>query len=478
MNKQEIPQKSGKTSSNTLAKNVIFYAFLFIFAFLLIKAFWINKFFYSYVLQEWLINYSQGFIRRGLPGTIFLFLVEEYNINIYKVIQGFSYCTFLLFSTIYLVKVRQSKKILDWESLIVVLFLPSLILFAINDLNVIGRKEFLFFFGLLINLFFVSQTTRKFQISKDTANNYCYNLFFCYNLLSIPTALTHEGILFLALPLNIIITLNFLNLTFSKKEVWLRTLIIYLPTLFICFVCLIFKGNESTALGICQSWQEYSYIHSSLPEDCINSKNTVFATSVGYSLKDALKLVWLTNIHPVRPDRSFTFFYWIFAFFLNTVILMRTSSKILINSLQNFKEKILQEDYDNFPASIDLITSFSFKYGFLPCCCSFILYIIALDWGRWFFITSITYTLCFLTPSLIHFEIVSFNQNKRIFDFLSPIYSIYLNIIGYLYHQSFLQRFSIIYFLGLIYTLFIVRIPHWAIGIKDLYLIPIFHNLF
>lgn len=369
----------------------------------------------------------------------------------------------------------------------VVLFLPSLILFPLNDLHVIGRKEFLFFFGLFINLFLVSKTLNFFTTNIDRSllyrncptsqkavKNYCYSLFIGYNLLSIPIALTHEAIIFLALPLNIIITSNLLSLTFSKREVWWRTAIIYVPTILVCFLCLIFKGNEAMARGICESWQEYSDIYRNLPKDC--DIRTVFVQSMGYSLKDALKLLWKVNIDPGIPAQSFTFFSWIFAFFLNTVILMRTSSKILVNSLESFKQKITKEDNENFPTSVDLITSFSFKYGFIPFCCSFILYIIALDWGRWFFITSMTYTLCFLTPSLIQLEIANYKQNKRSFDFLTPIYLIYSKIIGYLYHQSFLQRFSRIYFLGFIYTLFILRIPHVGMGIQELFSVPILHN--
>lgn len=142
------------------------------------------------------------------------------------------------------------------------------------------------------------------------------------------------------------------------------------------------------------------------------------------------------------------------------------------------KQKISKEDHENFLASVDLITSFSFKYGFIPFACSFILYIIALDWGRWFFITSITYTLCFLTPSLIQLEIANYNQNQKFFDFLEPIYLTYSKIIGYLYNQSFLQRFPVIYFVGLIYTLFIPTIPVFRMSVQDLYAMPLFHQLF
>lgn len=253
---------------------------------------------------------------------------------------------------------------------------------------------------------------------------------------------------------------------------------IYFPTILGCILCLTFKGTQEDALGICQSWQVYRDIYGNIPEDCMKNMPHVLEF-LGTSTMNAVKLVISSNMYPPgNLIKKLTFFSWIFAFFLNTVILMRTSSKILVNSLESFKQKMIKEDYGNFPASVDLITSFSFKYGLIPFCCSFILYIIALDWGRWFFITSITYSLCFLTPSLIQLEIAYYNHNQRIFAFLSPIYLIYSKIMSYLYHQSFLQRFPIVYFLGLFYTLFILRIPHVKMGVKDLYSIPLLHRLF
>ena len=431
--------------------------------------------FSEYQFQEWLINYSQGFVRRGLPGTFFLFLHSKYDISIihiYNCIRDFAYATFLLFSSIYILKVRQSLKILDWESLAVVLFLPSLILFPINTLG-IGKKEFFFFFGLLINLFFLKKALRILTINSgkenflenrqgltDGVNKYCYSLFIWYNLLSIPTALSHEAIIFLGLPLNMIITANLIGLAFSVRQVLWRTIIIYLPTIIVAFFCLIFKGNEAIALGICESWQEYSYLDKSLSADCTNELPGVLSF-LEMSIKDVIKITFLSQISQVL--------LWIFAFSLNIVILMRTSSSIIINSVENLKRKISAQEYFNFPSPVNIVTSFSFKYAFIPFIFSFILYVVAFDWGRWFFIISITYTLCLLSPSLILLEIASYHQNQWMLEFLSPIYLTYSKVINYLYNQFRLQRFSKIYFWGLIYTLFVLRIRIASMEIKDLF---------
>ncbi|MBD2343407.1 hypothetical protein [Anabaena subtropica] len=471
-------------------KNIIFIIFLIIFIGFVIDVFLIKKFLFSYVYEEWLINYSQGFIRRGFPGSILFFFNNNYKIDIFKIIKLFSYFTFLLFSSIYLLKVKQSKKILDLESLMVVLFLPSLILFPLHDPHVIGRKEILFFFGLFVNIFLletylkVLNIKQNFENEQDTTriiNQYCYKLFICYNLLSIPTALSHESIIFLSLPLNIIITSNFIRLKFSIKQVVLRSLIIYFPTIFIAFLCFIFQGNDLSSIGICQSWQEYINQYKSINCDSAYlpaRKMFTFTDNVplvlqyfGLPIRYFFIEVWTNNI---SSNNGLVFIKWLSAFSLCTIILIRISSRILSNYVEKFKQKIhWQYQYDKslgFYSSINLnhlIPSFIFKYAFIPSIFSAVLYIIAQDWGRWFFVTSTSYTICLLSPGLILIEIVGNFKNKcNSRDKLQPkflffIYSTYLKILNlFCTFHSCKKISSIIYFLTIIFTLFILKIPH------------------
>jgi hypothetical protein len=463
---------------NSFLKNCLFYIFIILFVFLIVKVFFIYDVFDEYIFHEWLlINYSQGFVRRGLLGTFFLFIHKKYDISIdfiYHAIRYFSYSTFLVFSSIYIFKVRQAQKILTRENLAVFLFLPSLILFPINDLSMIGRKEFLFFFGLLINLVCLKKTLTILSINSDrenllqkdrilinAVNHYCYSLFIWYNLLSIPITLTHESIIFFGLPINIMITANLIGSIFSIRQTILRTLIIYFPTILIAILCIIFKGNEAMAIEICRYWQEYDSLSKNWHISCLNLLLKSFISS-----GESIKTVFLYNI---SRSQGFRFFCWILAFFLNIVILMRTSSSIIVNTIENLKQKTSQYELSQALSPIDIITSFSFKYAFIPFMCSFIVYWIAIDWGRWFFIITISYTLCLLSPSLIDFEIVNYQRNQWILKFLSPLYLVYSKPIVYLFNQSLCQRFYKIYVLILIYTLFLIRIPHIGISIRHFY---------
>lgn len=344
----------------------------------------------------------------------------------------------------------------------------------------IGRKEFFFFLGLLINLFLVFKSIKNLKVNNIVINDnlsisviinkYCFNLFICYNLLSIPTALTHEAIIFLGLPLNIIITATLIGLNCSSQTVLVRTLLIYFPTIFASCLGLIFKVNAQIALGICQSWQEYN-----LFSDCQNQLPLVlkfFYMSISY----AVKLVWKLN---VASGNGAYFFRWIFVFTLNSLLLMRASGKTINKSVEQIYSKISLNDCKNIPSSFDILVSFSFKYVFIPFICSFILYIIALYWGRWFFIVSISYALCVLTPSLIDLEVASYQQNKWILNLLSPIYKPYFKIMLYIENKFLPKSLFLVYFPFLIYTVFFMAIPHYRIQISDLSngIIPTVYNL-
>lgn len=469
--------KSLNNYENKIVKNLIFYFFILIlFLFFILVFYSSNKGFPLYPYTELMINYSHGFVRRGLPGTILIFLQKEYNINLFhKPLMALGCSIYLLFTSIYIFKVKQSQKVLNGETMMVFLFLPSLIIFPINDLWGIGRKEFFFFFGLLINLFFTSIFVKSYKqlnsqekynsISNSFLRKYCFNVFVFYNLLSIPTALSHEAILFLGLPINMIITATVIGFYFPIKTVLVRTFLIYLPTIFVSCLALIFNGNAEIALGICQSWvgyeswkEEYKLI-----SDCAKKLPRALAY-FAQTISDSIELVLETN---VWRQNGKSFVSWVFAFIVNTIILMRASTKTVGKSVEKINYK-LSLNSDNNTLHDRPSVWFSFKYLFLPFICSFILYVIALDWGRWFFIVFISYALCLLTPNLIELEVLASQQNKRILGFLSPIYKLYSKIILYLENIHLSKTFFLIYFIFLIYTLFFMSILHYKMNVSDL----------
>lgn len=461
-------------SENTSIKKIIFLGFIIIFTglfsyYLLTIIKFANL--YHYVYSEWLVNYTGGFVRRGLTGSVIFWLRNTFNLNntqMFFMVIYINYLIFFIWSIIYLIKVNKSFRFLRIESILVVLFLPSLLLFPLNDIGALGRKEFLFFFGLLINLVLVSQTFNSLYLSKineekeklnqKTINQYCYRLFIFYNLLSVPVALTHEAILFLVLPLNLIITLTLLRLTKSSIQVIKNTLLIYSPTIIVSLISLFFKGNEEIAMTICKSWQEYNLL-----PDCKELPEVL--SYYTFSTFDAIQETFRKNI---LYDNGLRFISWITAFFLSIIILIR-ASEITINKVVEEENRRLYIKGEHLSFSHQKVSiNFSFKYLFLAFLSSFILYIIAFDWGRWFMTISITYVVCLLTPSLIKLEMYSEQNSQWLFKVFKPIYELYSQVFAFFQNKFDMKRYYAIYFIVLIYTLFFIRIPLWSINFIDL----------
>ncbi|WP_373479287.1 hypothetical protein [Geminocystis sp.] len=410
-------------------------------------------------------------MRRGLTGSIIFWLRENFNLNnpqTFFMVVYFNYLIFLVWSIIYLIKVNKSLRVLTVETILIFLFLPSLLLFPINDIGGLGRKEYLFFFGLLINLWLVSQTVTslylsdinqvKQELNRKTIDKYCYQLFIFYNLFSIPTALSHEAILFLVLPLNILISLSILALNNLPIKTIKKIIIIYSPTIIVALISLIFNGNKEVVVSICKSWQEYNLVPNcqELPE--VLSYYT-------YSTFEAIQETFKRNI---LYDNGLRFFSWITAFFLSKIILMRASEITISKTVEeeNRRLYIKNESLSFSPQEVSI--NFSFKYFFIPFIGSFILYIIAFDWGRWFMTISITYAVCLLTPSLIKLKMYSYQKNQELLKIIKPIYNLYSHIISFFQNKFDIKKYYLIYFILLIYTLFFIRITHYDMNFIDL----------
>ena len=97
----------------------------------------------GYALGDWMINYEDGgFKRRGLSGSIFIFLSNLTGIYVGKIV----FSTIAIFYTSYLgMLIYYFRKIRFDFSLLLFLLLPTTLLFPINDLYAFGRKEIILF---------------------------------------------------------------------------------------------------------------------------------------------------------------------------------------------------------------------------------------------------------------------------------------------------------------------------------------------
>jgi hypothetical protein len=168
----------------------------------------------------------------------------------------------------------------------------------------------------------------------------------------------------------------------------------------------------------------------------------------------------------VQKLLSTELYLWIIVLGISSLILLRTSS-ILINKfiqLSAFKNSPNNQD----PIySIEIVTNFFIKYALIPFAFSIPLYLIAIDWGRWFFVVAVSYVICFLSSDLLDVEIIYSRQKKFLFKGYGRLYSMINAMIDIILVT--IQRFYPLYCLILVYALFIMRIPHVYIHRTDLY---------
>jgi hypothetical protein len=112
-----------------------------------------------WVVNDWLINYSGGFVRRGLAGSLLLWLAEHIQMDVYLTITLFVHSLFIVVAVTYLGRLLVVLEGRDSPlALSLLLFTPSLLLFPLLDPNAFGRKEILLILVQLANLHLIRQT--------------------------------------------------------------------------------------------------------------------------------------------------------------------------------------------------------------------------------------------------------------------------------------------------------------------------------
>ena len=105
---------------------------------------------------DWLIDYSQGFIRRGLSGEIWRLVPAA--LPRLEFVAVFSWVLILASAFGYLRLLVRSWKTVHPLTLFGLLFLPALFFFYIHDHNGIARKEILGYVSVLLHLLIIERT--------------------------------------------------------------------------------------------------------------------------------------------------------------------------------------------------------------------------------------------------------------------------------------------------------------------------------
>ncbi len=353
---------------NILNKNINLISFLFYFLiFTYVYIFSLNNIINLWTFNELHINYSAGFLPRGLIGTIMLKLDSlglEKRIFFSSLFYIFTILNFLLFLNILKIKFK--------SALIFIFFVlnPSFILFNFYDLGGYARLEIFGIFSLLLHTYLAIIADR--QNEKIIFYNKYY--FFLIFPILIVNVLIHEVNFFL-LPFNIILTW----LTITKQTSNYEKIKYYLPYLIFIPIAFYFWFNPITAekaLLIFDQIENKQNINASIIESI--GMPILFRSEFSYMINP------LTNLFK---------YLFIFLFYLTPVLIMFhwvdpfTKRKIFLNILV-----------------------------ILPL---FLLFYIGRDWGRWIHI--ILFVVFCINIYLIKNQNYSIYKNKILFLFFTML---------------------------------------------------------
>lgn len=194
----------------------------------------------GYALGDWIITYEDGgFKRRGLSGSILIFLARKTDIYIGTLLFSFLVVVYLIFITYVIVWLRAVK--FDFYILLFYL-LPTTFFFSINDFYVFGRKEILFF---LVMLFFVNAYKRE-------KNIHSWKFILILSTVLLFLVLLHELVVFF---ISYILFVYLYDFFFKNKGNLLKIFILGFSAFFPAVCIFIFGGdiNEGNSWHIFKS---------------------------------------------------------------------------------------------------------------------------------------------------------------------------------------------------------------------------------
>ena len=371
------------------------------------SALWIREFLYwlpqdafrtslnYWAYTDWLIDYSQGFIRRGLSGEIFR--IVPANVPPLEFIPVFSWILILVIAFGYIRLLARSAKIYHPLALFGLLFLPSMFLFYIHDHDTIARKEILGYVTVLLHLLIVEKSFSLgggSTLPDGNLRRYIQWLIPITVILLPAIILVHEGNFLLFVPLHIMITLTVLRMQvprdFMRAALW--TGLLYLPAT-IAFGAVYLAGTPSydMLLGICNKWLAAGAIREgscTLPPEQLSG-----STLPGSFIPMQWSLAMAADI--TQEIISMHWATWILILLVLGICLwyivrQAVYSILRSRSLQSFS-----------PQTASRYSGLFFrKYFLIPFLLSLPIYFTAYDYGRWFTVTCINFAMLAVSVNL------------------------------------------------------------------------------
>jgi hypothetical protein len=348
---------------------------------------------------DWLIDYSQGFIRRGLSGEIWRLVPA--SLPPLEIVAVLSWILILAAAFGYLRLLVRSWKTIHPLTLFGLLFLPSLFIFYLHDHSAIARKEILGYVTILLHLLVVEKAFPPGAGSTPPQGNlrrYLGWLIPIAVILLPAIILVHEGNFLLFVPLHGMITLTVLRMksgrTFTRAALW--TGLLYLPAA-IAFGAVYLAGTPSypMLLGICEKWVAAGALRESsciLPPDKL-SGSTLPGSFIPMQWSLA-KAAYITRVVISMNWKAWILILPILGVSLWYLVRQAVYSILRSRSAQSFAPQAARR-YSGL---------FFRKYFLIPLLLSLPVYFTAYDYGRWFTVTCINFAMLAVSANLPYRE--------------------------------------------------------------------------
>lgn len=314
-------------------------------------------------VSDWMIRYADGFVRRGLGGSLLAGLMSLTGFGFFSILVSLTTGAYLMLCA---TLVRTSARLPGpaiWR--FALLFNPILLISA-SDYGTISRKDIVFLCATLLWIWFASRVPARGDKPSAEPTRSIWFLLVFFALLSTGLALLHEGIFAFAwLPLNATILAFVLKRTGRRpRSILPQISITLLPAIVAIAACAHWHGDVRTADAICSSWS------SAMPLNCASGSS--FPVALG-------ALTWSLGTG-VRLSLSFALWFPFYLLFL-----------ILGGTLEILAVRVLMPE-----ARLEHLVSVLA----LPFLASLPLYLLGIDWGRWLSLVAISSLFVMLSPSL------------------------------------------------------------------------------
>lgn len=345
----------------------------------------------DWVYTEWLVDYSAGFVRRGLSGQVLYPLAHFVRPLILVGCLGWMILGGLTLA--YLRAVWRSLDRLHPVLVVGLLFLPSLLPFYLYDHGAFARKETL---GLLI----LAWHLRALEVRGSGPARPYFPRAVLPVMIALPIhALIHESSFLLFVPVHGLLSERVLRREHpASLPGRCRTLALLYAPVTLAFAAAVLFGRPTFAMAL-TIYQHWVAVGGLAPGAyTAPGQDPTWAlpgalTGLPWSFSQALSLTLsLTGQDIVDWLVSFSILGWATVWVGRRVV----EATLTDGTAALFAPGTLRSRNTR---------RFGWKYFALPFLCSTPLYLVGWDFGRWFAVTCLCYTLVVLSPEAVRAEL-------------------------------------------------------------------------